>query len=1781
MRVDPSRLKAILQADAAEVRCQANACQRQVAAVHDASSAATDIQGAAYDSARDYLSCVKLPALQCQLVFLDALAGDLKNDGNALDRLGGAPLDTDDLEAKVSRYDALIATLDDVRQRDADAGYSTANLGRLIRAYGEAQGRLRRKLQLVYDYLGNTSIYARSRSEASRLKGAESALGQVGYDAASGSYDLSRVEDGSWNSDEMRHSYWQACLNLFLNDEEAPSEIRQYILKELMSNNESNLFGGDPVNLSTGNFIHHRSFLHMGGLFPVSFELYYNSLAAGDACVGRGWTHNLALRLERHDAGMMSLRLEDGHETLFFPEDGSYVGATSEGTLSAEPGGGWRYTNRFSTCYLFDPDGAPARIEDLDGCALAFSYGGEGLLEAVTSSSGEGLAFVYEDGLLVRIEDTAGRRVLLRHEDGLLTSVTDECGHTRSYGYDASGRMECLTNELGAITLRNEYDDHGRVARQAFDNGTEASYRYDDSGRCLTLVDQEGHETSYESDGLMRTVAHVREDGTERFEYDRRNLRISHTSRLGSKTTFLYDGGGWVSGIVNAEGERLDFKRDQSGRPLEIRLAGRLLARNTFDGRGHLVRREDALGRKVCLAYGAYGRLARLIRPDGSIVTFTRDDHGNATCIEDGLGIRVSYEYDQLGRVIRRRDAAGGVTRYEYDERDRVTRVTNALGDVRSLRYDACGNMVELRDFDGLCLRRSYDDFGLLREAIDKAGGVCTFEYDALWRLTSITDQLGATTAYAYDRQGRLEGVTNALGESVRYEYDADDRCTEVTYPNGTVAHMTYDRLGRVVRMEDCAGSVTSLSYNRFGQVERVTDPAGNSRCAEYDDVGQLVATNDEMGARTTFGYDALGRLASVTDPNGVSWGWEYLPGGLLGRSIAPGSAGVSYAYDACGRLSEVAREGGETLSFERDLLGRVTRATGASGWSRQYEYDSLGRCSSVCDAYGSLTSFGYDALGELSQVTDALGGSVSYSYDAHGCLVSMTRSDGAGDVRETCYERDLLGRIVRTIDPLGNDLTFSYDALGKLVEVVDEEGRSTLFKHGMTGALESVHYADGRKTSMRYDALGRVVGLVDWLGTTTLDRDAAGRVAQTTDPSGAVVTYDRDAGGRLVGLTYPNGRHISYVYDRGGRLSELATDDASVYYEYDGFGLLARKVTSGGLLTCLNYDPLGRLSSSAVDCPTGHLMDVRYCHDAGGRTVKKTVHRTDLPSASGEYSYAYDAVGRLVGVEKNGATLFSYEYDRFGNRLQERTDRGTASYTYDAADRLICRSTPGYIQEFSYDKRGNVLSVTSNGEVSQTFEYDSSNHLACASDVRSGRLARFTYNGLGKRASRLEVGPDDKEVVVRYVHDLSRDGRSLLLESGASSGDRTYLWDDRPLAAFDKDGLNWIVADELGSPLAIVGEEGELAGSASYDAFGSVAAGEGGLLGLGFSAYGTDSLTRLLHAEAREYSPYVGRFTSRDSRVGLMGFTQSLNRYAYCWNAPLGYVDVNGRWPDLVGGLIEGVDEVTDLVASPSVSSVAEDLTESFFEAASTQWHKLPGDARDELKSAGTGALRAARFLCEGEVPVDLDVGPISLHTKVDFIPYDLSDLWHDLSTNTDAGKDLLEAADFHRDEQGVYHTNQDCWQAPFGYNDSYDFVFKGFTSARPNKFGFAVGDTNYTLWLWKGDYYNLGAGAESGIYRGNGFHQESAIDANLYMKLNLYNSDGEAYFIYDPRKTNWWTNGFNPSIQDAHQEDLIAFGTVDFSASPSLWNGFYSRWKTTPGWCFDEEHKVAYYAW
>ena len=72
------------------------------------------------------------------------------------------------------------------------------------------------------------------------------------------------------------------------------------------------------------------------------------------------------------------------------------------------------------------------------------------------------------------------------------------------------------------------------------------------------------------------------------------------------------------------------------------------------------------------------------------------------------------------------------------------------------------------------------------------------------------------------------------------------------------------------------------------------------------------------------------------------------------------------------------------------------------------------------------------------------------------------------------------------------------------------------------------------------------------------------------------------------------------------------------------------------------------------------------------------------------------------------------------------------------------------------------------------------------------------------------------------------------------------------------------------------------------------------------------------------------------------------------------------------------------------------------------------------------------------------------------------------------------------YKDNEGVYHASFDCWQQLFGYNNLYDFFFDLGTSCEPAKFPFTYNGKEYIIWMWKGDYINLGAGAELGIYTG-----------------------------------------------------------------------------------------------
>ncbi len=144
------------------------------------------------------------------------------------------------------------------------------------------------------------------------------------------------------------------------------------------------------------------------------------------------------------------------------------------------------------------------------------------------------------------------------------------------------------------------------------------------------------------------------------------------------------------------------------------------------------------------------------------------------------------------------------------------------------------------------------------------------------------------------------------------------------------------------------------------------------------------------------------------------------------------------------------------------------------------------------------------------------------------------------------------------------------------------------------------------------------------------------------------------------------------------------------------------------------------------------------------------------------------------------------------------------------------------------------------------------------------------------------------------------------------------------------------------------------------------------------------------------------------------------------------------------------------------------------------------------------------------------------------------------------------------------TYHADFDCWQQYFGYNDFYDLVFQWATSCEPKKFPFAYNGQEYVIWAWKGDYINMGAGAEMGIYTGGGPHWR--VDKNLAMPMWVWlKYDGKT--IVSHNDTTWWITGFNPNYLNKNENSLTAIFSIRFN-DPGMYYAFSA---TKPaGWKF-----------
>ena len=1304
-------------------------------------------------------------------------------------------------------------------------------------------------------------------------------------------------------------------------------------------------YSRDPVNLSTGNFVYDHEDFRIGGGIPLSFRRYYNSRTRSKGCLGRCFVHNYEVHLEeKAEKGKVTVTMGDGQKKTFRKEeDGTCRSLYSAvETLVAEEET-YVLTTPAGERTVFRKEGQMIRQENRQGRGITFSYGEEGRLEKAGTDNGAFLEYTYDsDGQLVQVEDHTGRKVELSYEKGKISAVKTPGGSVYAYRYGKNGRIEETVNPRGYVTVKNTYDEKRRITGQEFPDGGHMWYTYDDGKRQVILTERNGSKITYVHDSKYRNTDVLYEDGTkEHFGYNGKNQRTLYVDRNGNETRMAYDNRGNVTQIINALGDKISLTYDAENHPLRIKINGKEKQKNCFDGKGHLLETADALGRKTTFTYNSAGLPEAMTAPDGSTVRLAYDGKGNIIRITDEAGGETGYAYDGLNRVVQVTDPNGNQTKLTYDEADNVLTLTNAAGDVRRFAYNESGKVTKITDFDGGVVKRTYNALNRPEEITDQLGRVTKLSYDAMWNISRVTLPDGAVTAYCYDGNNRLESVEDAAGNTVSYRYDGAGNRVSEKDQLGNAVRFSYDAVGRLILVQGEEGLKMSYAYDAEGHVTEAEDALGNRVFLEYDEAGQLVRERDTAGACRSYTYTPLGKTGSVTDEAGRKVQYTYLPGGRLSAVRRSDGTEESYTYDAAGNVKTHTDRNGFVTSYEYDCLGRITRISGSGGERKEYAYDAAGNVTKVTDAYGHATCYEYSLTGQLTKVTDALGNETEYLYDPCDRLTEirqygeetgkdkdLLRAEERNRESRVChvtrYERNLLGQVETITDALGQTERYTYDAKGQLIEKLDKEGYLTKYGYTAQGDVNRIAYADGREVKLSYNPLRQLEEMEDWLGITRIEKDAAGRALKVQYSDGKEVSYTYGKSGERTGVTYPDGKRAEYLYDEELRLSGLRDGSGTITYSYDEKGRLSRKSFPNGMETTYAYNGAGLLSELLHRDKEGILDRYRYQYDLTGNKTAIEKQRRGLPEESGVYAYRYDALGRLNSVARDGQSLRTYEYDAFGNRSLLKEGSRETSYVYNVLNQLVSRADAMQEETYIYDKRGNLSFIKADGALKNRYTYGAINRLEQAENGE-GEAASYTYNGLGHRVGKT-AGPETK---IQYTIDLTKSYHNLLQKE--ERGDvQTYLWDGG-IAGIAGDGGRsgrYYLKDELGSPIRLISESGELAETYGYDEFGQDLYGNQGVTQpFGYTGYQADRTAGTYYAQAREYRAELGRFGAVDTIKGAATAPYTLNEYGYCWNNPMNLADRDGAWPQWIEDAGETIKNEWDSLHSNAVRIWEEDI--------------------------------------------------------------------------------------------------------------------------------------------------------------------------------------------------------------------------------------------------------------
>jgi RHS repeat-associated protein len=509
---------------------------------------------------------------------------------------------------------------------------------------------------------------------------------------------------------------------------------------------------------------------------------------------------------------------------------------------------------------------------------------------------------------------------------------------------------------------------------------------------------------------------------------------------------------------------------------------------------------------------------------------------------------------------------------------------------------------------------------------------------------------------------------------------------------------------------------------------------------------------------------------------------------------------GTQRIFNNAGYLTSIVDRNGNTVTINVDAnnQNRISSITDASGHVLTLNYSNTSYprlCTSISDSVGTFATYNYDfATGRLLQVQYPDGSQYNFQYnDSHSSTLISLITDLMGKTVEAhTYDSQRRGRTSQQAN----------DSNGKAVNLVTMSyGYPNAWQNYVCNSTNQICVAvtvanvAQRHFLVQTSTNGGTCATCGFQGNSQTTISPKGDSTSHTDGNFNATQYTYDGQDNILTKSLPVGNPFtgftgtdtwSYTYDGFGNvltvtdpLGENGAPNHTTVYGYDSHGNLTSITTPSPDGTTpasvTTFTPNARGQVTQIVDPLLNKTTITYC----------TTNQTNCP------------FGLIYYIKDSQNHKTTYSYDGRGNRLSVTNALNKVTqFQYDAMNRVTLityPTSPATTVQFHYDWRGRRDYVIDQNGNKTTYGYDDADRLVSVTDAQppTPGVTAYTYDTENNLTDIYDAAANHTHIDYvnnnpfkttfpsGYFESYQFDGNDQMTVKTDRSGNRLYYYHD------------------------------------------------------------------------------------------------------------------------------------------------------------------------------------------------------------------------------------------------------------------------------------------------------------------------------------------------------------------------------------------------------------------